>query len=138
MECKRLRETWFSDAVGGTDFRTLGARHIGGVQNLERHHNDPFDRLLIAQAIHEGLTLVSVGCLAVSRQLLTSQARNRMDGLMWELDVVRRKLTAAIASVVGRCDQTADYLVDGHRTERLVSDTKRSSAANAHVGDDDT
>lgn len=61
MECKTLRETWFSDAVGGTDFRTLGitARHIGGVQNLERHHNDLFDRLLIAQAIHEGLTLVS-------------------------------------------------------------------------------
>jgi PIN domain nuclease of toxin-antitoxin system len=54
-------EAWFADAVGGTDFQTLGitARHIGAVQHLERHHNDPFDRLLIAQAIHEGLTLVS-------------------------------------------------------------------------------
>ena len=131
-------EDGMQDVARNLVFRRCRWYRIGGVQNLERHHNDPFDRLLIAQAIHEGLTLVSVGCLAVSRQLLTSQARNRMDGLMWELDVVRRKLTAAIASVVGRCDQTADYLVDGHRTERLVSDTKRSSAAYAHVGDDDT
>jgi len=29
------------------------ALHAAGVQRLPRHHRDPFDRLLIAQAIHE-------------------------------------------------------------------------------------
>lgn len=33
--------------------------HIDGVRSLPLHHGDPFDRLLIAQAQAEGLTLVS-------------------------------------------------------------------------------
>jgi PIN domain nuclease of toxin-antitoxin system len=33
--------------------------HALGVERLPRHHTDPFDRLLIAQAVVEGLTLVS-------------------------------------------------------------------------------
>lgn len=33
--------------------------HIDALSRLPNHHRDPFDRLLIAQAIHEGLTLVS-------------------------------------------------------------------------------
>jgi PIN domain nuclease of toxin-antitoxin system len=33
--------------------------HIDAVSRLPNHHRDPFDRLLVAQAIHEGLTLVS-------------------------------------------------------------------------------
>lgn len=36
---------------------TLG--HIDALSRLPNHHRDPFDRLLIAQAIHEQLTLVS-------------------------------------------------------------------------------
>ncbi|MFL5745479.1 MAG: type II toxin-antitoxin system VapC family toxin [Niastella sp.] len=33
--------------------------HIKGLKNLELHHRDPFDRLLIAQAIKENLTILS-------------------------------------------------------------------------------
>ena len=34
-------------------------RHVDGILALPDHHRDPFDRLLIAQALAEGLTLVS-------------------------------------------------------------------------------
>lgn len=33
--------------------------HAAGVQGLPMHHADPFDRLLIAQAIHEPLRLLT-------------------------------------------------------------------------------
>jgi len=33
--------------------------HIDVLSRLPKHHGDPFDRLLVAQAIHEGITLVS-------------------------------------------------------------------------------
>jgi PIN domain nuclease of toxin-antitoxin system len=36
------------------------ARHAAAVHALPWHHRDPFDRLLVAQARDEGLTLVSV------------------------------------------------------------------------------
>jgi PIN domain nuclease of toxin-antitoxin system len=34
-------------------------KHLDRVAQLPRHHKDPFDRLLIVQAIEENLTLVS-------------------------------------------------------------------------------
>jgi PIN domain nuclease of toxin-antitoxin system len=34
-------------------------RHADLLQNLPAHHSDPFDRLLIAQALEEGLTIVT-------------------------------------------------------------------------------
>lgn len=40
--------------------------HVSGVYDLPRHHSDPFDRLLIAQAKHERLPIVS-GDRALSR-----------------------------------------------------------------------
>src|SRR2546423_12069929 len=33
--------------------------HVAAVERLPFHHRDPFDRLLVAQAQHEGLTVVS-------------------------------------------------------------------------------
>ena len=33
--------------------------HIGRVESLPRHHGDPFDRLLIAQALEEKLPVVT-------------------------------------------------------------------------------
>lgn len=33
--------------------------HALGVRRLPPHHRDPFDRLLVAQALHEGLTVVT-------------------------------------------------------------------------------
>jgi PIN domain nuclease of toxin-antitoxin system len=43
------------------DFLLLGIefRHISGLLDLPLHHRDPFDRLLIAQAKAEKLTIVS-------------------------------------------------------------------------------
>lgn len=35
------------------------AEHAVAVASLPEHHEDPFDRLLIAQARHEGLTVVT-------------------------------------------------------------------------------
>jgi PIN domain nuclease of toxin-antitoxin system len=37
----------------------IGSEHILGMTRLALHHQDPFDRLLIAQAQHEKLTIVS-------------------------------------------------------------------------------
>lgn len=35
-------------------------RHVMRVANLQLHHRDPFDRLLIAQALEENLAIVSI------------------------------------------------------------------------------
>jgi PIN domain nuclease of toxin-antitoxin system len=45
----------------GGDFHTIDVRleHALAVADLPRHHDDPFDRLLIAQAIVEGFRLVT-------------------------------------------------------------------------------
>lgn len=37
----------------------ITVEHALGVEHLPGHHNDPFDRLLIAQAVAEGLTIVT-------------------------------------------------------------------------------
>ena len=39
------------------------AVHVFGLQALPLHHKDPFDRLLIAQAITEGMPILSVDTL---------------------------------------------------------------------------
>jgi len=48
-------------AVAQSGFRALSITfdHAALVATLPRHHGDPFDRLLAAQAMHEGLTLVT-------------------------------------------------------------------------------
>jgi PIN domain nuclease of toxin-antitoxin system len=48
-------------AVDATGFVELPVkmRHTARVKDLPPHHRDPFDRLLIAQAREEGLTLVT-------------------------------------------------------------------------------
>lgn len=37
----------------------INIRHLKELISLPRHHNDPFDRLIISQSISEGMTLVS-------------------------------------------------------------------------------
>lgn len=51
----------FPQSVPESGLSLLGIepRHINGVSRLPWHHRDPFDRLLIAQAKSDGLTLVS-------------------------------------------------------------------------------
>jgi PIN domain nuclease of toxin-antitoxin system len=41
------------------DLLPITARHADRVATLPMHHQDPFDRLLVAQAETDGLTLVS-------------------------------------------------------------------------------
>jgi PIN domain nuclease of toxin-antitoxin system len=43
----------------GLELLPIKLEHIWALADLPRLHGDPFDRLLIAQARHEGLTLVS-------------------------------------------------------------------------------
>nr|WP_294507953.1 type II toxin-antitoxin system VapC family toxin [uncultured Rhodopila sp.] len=43
----------------GFDALPIGLGHAVAAGRLPRHHDDPFDRMLIAQAQSEGLTLVS-------------------------------------------------------------------------------
>lgn len=54
-------ERWFSEQVAATRFVELpiNKHHIGAVERLPLHHRDPFDRLLICQAIEDGLTIIS-------------------------------------------------------------------------------
>lgn len=50
------------DAIGESGFLELpvSALHAAGVERLPPHHGDPFDRLLVAQALAEPLRLVTV------------------------------------------------------------------------------
>jgi PIN domain nuclease of toxin-antitoxin system len=44
----------------GFDELPVMSSHAAGVRRLPLHHRDPFDRLLIAQAIHEPARLLTV------------------------------------------------------------------------------
>ena len=50
-----------TDAVQDSGFSELPIRfsHAARVRTLPWHHRDPFDRLLVAQALDEGLTIVT-------------------------------------------------------------------------------
>ena len=55
------RAWWFDalDQLAATPL-LLHPRHIAAVDNLPPIHKDPFDRMLVAQATVEGLTLVTM------------------------------------------------------------------------------
>ena len=46
--------------AGGFDELTFDSRHAELLRTLPWHHRDPFDRMLIAQAIAEQLTVLTV------------------------------------------------------------------------------
>jgi PIN domain nuclease of toxin-antitoxin system len=46
-------------ASNGIALLPIDVRHIARTVKLPFHHRDPFDRLLVAQALVEGLTVVS-------------------------------------------------------------------------------
>lgn len=52
---------FFSEQLAANHFDVLGLdlRHIELVSTLPFHHRDPFDRLLVAQALTEDLAIVS-------------------------------------------------------------------------------
>ena len=45
-------------AIGG-EWLALQAGHVAALRSLPLHHRDSFDRILVAQALVEGLTLVT-------------------------------------------------------------------------------
>jgi PIN domain nuclease of toxin-antitoxin system len=53
--------TNYSDGIEhmGAMLLAVAIGHVKRVQILPFHHRDPFDRMLIAQAIEEGLTIVT-------------------------------------------------------------------------------
>ena len=56
VDPRRLRRRLIEN---GYDELPIGGEHVLGVAALASVHRDPFDRLLVAQAIHEGLVLVT-------------------------------------------------------------------------------
>lgn len=54
-------EVFWREGIDGNGFDTLNVdiRHAAVVAELPFHHRDPFDRLLVAQAMVEGVPLVS-------------------------------------------------------------------------------
>jgi hypothetical protein len=43
----------------GFDVLPITIKHTLYIENLDKHHDDPFDRLLISQAIIENLTIIT-------------------------------------------------------------------------------
>lgn len=54
-------ELWWQDALFRLTATPLALRpeHVSGINRLPHHHKDPFDRVLIAQAVVENLALVT-------------------------------------------------------------------------------
>jgi PIN domain nuclease of toxin-antitoxin system len=52
---------YVAEHVAANGFRLLDIElsHVGRVETLDPHHGDPFDRLLIAQALEERLPIVT-------------------------------------------------------------------------------
>ena len=52
---------WLPHELAARDFRPLPitVEHAAAVEHLPHHHRDPFDRILIAQAVVEGLRIVT-------------------------------------------------------------------------------
>jgi PIN domain nuclease of toxin-antitoxin system len=61
LELAKPAEHWLPEVLKRTGFEVaeLGLRSALRVRGLAWHHRDPFDRLLIAQALDEGYTIVS-------------------------------------------------------------------------------
>lgn len=67
---------WLPVELEATRFLPLpiNLQHALAVEGLPMHHNDPFDRLLIAQAIVEGLTIITGDASFGSNAVQTIQA----------------------------------------------------------------
>ena len=46
-------------SVNAFDAIAIELEHVAAVETMPRHHGDPFDRLLVAQAVAETLVIVS-------------------------------------------------------------------------------
>jgi len=61
LKLPEMPELFFADRVRRAGFRHLGIdlSHVTRVYSLPQFHRDPFDRLLITQAMLEDLTIIS-------------------------------------------------------------------------------
>ncbi len=61
LDLKKPFETFVPDQLelNGFDQLAISFQHIAAVAKLPFHHRDPFDRLLVAQALVEGIPLIS-------------------------------------------------------------------------------
>jgi PIN domain nuclease of toxin-antitoxin system len=61
LDLKKPFETFVPDQMdlNGFDQLAISFPHIAAVAKLPFHHRDPFDRLLVAQALVEGMPVVS-------------------------------------------------------------------------------
>ncbi|MGH7893734.1 MAG: type II toxin-antitoxin system VapC family toxin [Candidatus Binatia bacterium] len=61
LEWKSARSVTLEDSIAACGFEELAvtALHAAGVRALPHHHRDPFDRILVAQALAEGARIVS-------------------------------------------------------------------------------
>src|SRR5262249_47752832 len=58
-------ETFIDEGIAGNGFEILPmeVRHAAALAALPFHHKDPFDRMIVAQALVEGIPLVSADAL---------------------------------------------------------------------------
>ncbi|MCT7986147.1 type II toxin-antitoxin system VapC family toxin [Laspinema sp. A4] len=61
LTLENLAADYIADKIQWADFDLLSInlRHLRLLSNLPFHHRDPFDRLLIAQAIQENIPILS-------------------------------------------------------------------------------
>jgi PIN domain nuclease of toxin-antitoxin system len=61
LRWRDARGTTLADTITACGFTELPvtASHAAGVRMLPHHHGDPFDRLLVAQALAEGLRVIT-------------------------------------------------------------------------------
>ncbi|MEH1868446.1 MAG: type II toxin-antitoxin system VapC family toxin [Nostoc sp.] len=55
-----LEDIYDSQNTNGISFLSVIPAHVLNLNTLPLHHKDPFDRMLISQALVEGLTLISI------------------------------------------------------------------------------
>ena len=66
--------TLITQGIDGNDFKILPIepKHTDLVTTMPLHHRDPFDRLLVAQALVEGIPIISndpaLGAYGITRQ----------------------------------------------------------------------
>ena len=56
---KPIQDILTEQRANGVNTLQIEIKHLIELDNLPNHHKDPFDRLLIAQAASEGLTLLT-------------------------------------------------------------------------------
>ena len=61
LQLTKTVDRFIPEELAANDFQLLSTdfRHVAKVETLPFHHRDPFDRLLVAQALIEKMTVIS-------------------------------------------------------------------------------